>query len=56
MPSYNPNVPALALTYDSLTANPMPIFVVPHTLDPTQAVPSEVSAQLTFDGTALTTW
>ena len=25
LPSYNPNVPALALTYDSLTANPMPI-------------------------------
>ena len=29
---------------------------MPHTLDPTQAVPSEVSAQLTFNGTALTTY
>jgi RHS repeat-associated protein len=56
LPSYNPNVPALALTYDSLTANPLPIIVVEHPLDPTQAVPSQVSAQLTFNGTAGTTW
>ena len=56
MPSYNPNVPGLSLEYNSLTANPMPIIVVPHSLDPTQAVPSQVSATLTFDGTALTTY
>ena len=54
LPTYNPNVPALALTYDSLTANPMPIIVVPHTLDPTQAVPSEVNAPVDIrrDGAA----
>ena len=56
LPSYNPNVPTLALTYDSLTANPLPMIVVEHPLDPTQAVPSKVSAQLTFDGTAGTTY
>jgi len=33
LPSYNPNVPALALTYDSLTADPRPIVVIPHTLN-----------------------
>ena len=27
LPSYNPNVPALALTYDSVAANPQPIIV-----------------------------
>ena len=56
LPSYNPNVPALALTYDSLTANPLPIIVVEHPLDPAQAVPSQVGAQLTFNGSAGTTW
>ena len=39
LPSYNPNIPALSLTYNSMTANPLPIIVVPHTLDPSQAVP-----------------
>jgi len=56
LPSYNPNVPAQALTYDSLTANPMPIIVVENTLSASGAVPSQVSAQLTFNGTALTTY
>ncbi len=56
LPTYNPNVNPNVLTYDSITANPLPIILVPHSLDPTQAVPSEVSAQLTFDGTALTTY
>jgi len=56
LPSYNPNVPALALTYDSITANPMPIIVVENTLSASAAVPSQVSAQLTFNGTALTTY
>ncbi|HZW33510.1 MAG TPA: hypothetical protein VFF52_22515, partial [Isosphaeraceae bacterium] len=48
LPSYNPNVPALALTYNSLTADPRPIIVVHHTLDPTQSVPTTVAATLTF--------
>jgi hypothetical protein len=56
LPSYDPNVPALALTYDSLTAHPLPIIVVEHPLDAAQAVPSKVSAQLTFNSTAGTTW
>ncbi len=55
LPSYNPNVGALAVTYDSLTANTMAIIVVPHSLDPSQAVPTKVGATLTFNGTALTT-
>jgi len=56
LPGYNPNVPALALTYDSITANTMPIIVVENTLSASAAVPSQVSAQLTFNGTALTTY
>ncbi len=55
LPSYNPNVPALALTYDSITAKPEPIITVENTIPAT--VPSQVSAQLTFNGgTALTTY
>ncbi len=53
LPSYNPNVPAIALVYDSLTAQPEPIITVENTIPAT--VPSQVSAQLTFNGgTALT--
>ena len=55
LPSYNPNVPAIALTYDSVTANPEPIIVFENTIPST--VPSQVSAQLTFNGgTPLTTY
>ena len=50
LPAYNPNVPALALAYDSLAADPRPVIVAHHQLDPAQAVPAEVSAQLTFNG------
>ena len=56
LPAYNPNVPALSLTYDSLAADPRPIIVEHHTIDPALAIPSQVSAQLTFNGTAGTTW
>ncbi len=56
LPSYNPNVPALALAYDSLTADPRPIVLVEHTINPALAVPSQVSGQLTFNGTAGTTY
>ena len=44
LPSYNPNVPALALTYDSIAASPTPIIIVENTLSPSAAVPSKVSA------------
>ena len=37
--------------YDSLAANPMPIIVAEHQLDPTKSEPSQVEAQLTFNGT-----
>jgi len=56
LPGYNPNVPALALTYDSLTADPRPIIVANHTLNDSLSVPTRVSAQLTFDGAAGTTY
>jgi YD repeat-containing protein len=56
LPSYNPNVPALALTYDSLAADPRPIIVEHHQIDDSQSVPSQVSGQLTLNGTAGTTW
>lgn len=58
LPSYNPNVPALSLTYNSLTAmsNPAPIILVHHTLATGSTVPTAVNAALTFNGTTGTTW
>ena len=56
LPSYNPNVPALALTYDSVSANPMPIIVAENTLSASAAVPSQVGATLTFNSTVGTTY
>jgi RHS repeat-associated protein len=56
LPSYNTNVGALALTYDSLTADPRPIVLEHHTLDASQAVPTKVSGQLTFNGVAGTAY
>ncbi len=56
LPSYNPNVPANDLTYDSLTANPLPIILAENTLSSSAAVPSQVSATLTFHGTVGTTY
>jgi RHS repeat-associated protein len=56
LPSYNPNVPGLALTYDSLTADPRPIVLEHHTLDATQSAPTKVSAQLTFNSVAGTAY
>ena len=52
LPSYDPNVPSVTLAYDSVTANPQPILDLHHTLDPAQATPSQVTAQLTFNGSA----
>jgi RHS repeat-associated protein len=55
LPSYNPNVAPVVLTYDSVTAKPEPIITVENTIPAT--VPSQVSAQLTFNGgTPLTTY
>jgi YD repeat-containing protein len=56
LPAYNPNIPGLSLTYDSLTADPRPIILEHHTLDASQSAPTKVSAQLTFDGTAGTAY
>jgi RHS repeat-associated protein len=56
LPTYNPNVPAVVLSYDSETASPTPLIVEHDTIDPTQAVPSVVSAQLTFDGSTGSTY
>ena len=56
LPSYNPNIDGLALTYDSLTADPRPIIVVPNILSGSAAVPSAVNATLTFNSVAGTTW
>ncbi|MFI5460085.1 MAG: hypothetical protein ACHRXM_32095, partial [Isosphaerales bacterium] len=55
LPSYNPQLPALVLTYNSVTADPRPIVVVPHTLDDSQAVPTKVSGQITVKDTGGTT-
>ena len=44
------------MNYDSLAANPLPIVVAEHVLDPTKSTPSQVEAQLTFNGTAGTAW
>ncbi len=54
LPSYNPNVPALALTYDSVTADPLPIILVENTIPST--VPSTVFAKLTYNSSGGTTW
>ena len=56
LPGYNPNVPALALTYDSVSANPLPIIVAENPLSSSAAVPSQVSATLTFNSSVGTTY
>jgi RHS repeat-associated protein len=56
LPSYNRNIAPVDLTYDSLTADARPMVVAHHTLDPTQSVPTKVSAQLTFNSVADTTY
>ena len=56
LPAYNPNVPAVVLAYDSVTANPQPIIVEHHALAPSMTTPSEVSAQLTFNGSSGSTY
>ncbi len=55
LPSYNPNLPSLSLAYDSLTANPLPITLIPHTINASLATPSQVSGQITVATTSGTT-
>jgi RHS repeat-associated protein len=52
LPNYNPNVPGLALTYNSMTADPRPIVVIPHAIDPSQTTPTKVSGQITVKDTS----
>jgi len=56
LPSYNSKVPSLVFSYDSVNADPRPLILSHHVLDPAQSVPTKVGAQLTFDGTAGTTY
>ena len=53
--SYNPNVPALALTYNSLTADPRPIVEIPNALSSSLATPTKTSGQITVKNTGGTT-
>jgi hypothetical protein len=55
MPSYNPNTTPVSLDYNSTVANAQPIFLAEYQLPTGQAVPATISAQLTFNGTALAT-
>lgn len=54
--SYNPNVAPLVFSYDSLNADPRPMILEHHELDPSQSVPTKVGAQLTFNGVTGTTY
>ncbi len=56
LPSYNPNVAPLSLDYDSQAADPNPIILTENPLSNSGSVPSQVSATLTFNGTAGTTY
>ncbi len=51
LPIYQPSIPELGLVYSSVAANPLPIFLVHFQIDPTQAAPPTVKAQLTLNGT-----
>jgi YD repeat-containing protein len=55
MPSYNPNTTPVSLDYNSTAANAQPIFLDEYQLPSGQSAPSTISAQLTFDNTALAT-
>jgi hypothetical protein len=51
LPAYNPGVAPLRLVYNSQAADPKPIFLVRHEIDPTRPVPSLLSARVTVNGT-----
>ena len=52
LPSYNPTAPAIGLSYNSESADPQPILLDHYQINSALGSPSEVSAQLTFNGTA----
>ena len=56
LPSYNSNVAPLVFQYDSTAADPRPLIVVHHPLDPALSTPSKTSVQLTFNGSAGSTY
>jgi RHS repeat-associated protein len=56
LPGYSPNFAPLTLRYDSLAADPRPIIVIHHEIDPSLAVPSKTSAQLTYNSVAGSTY
>ena len=56
LPSYNPNVSPLALAYNSQAADPQPIIIAENPLSASGSVPSQVSATLTFNGSAGSTY
>jgi RHS repeat-associated protein len=55
LPAYNPGVASLGLVYSSVAADARPIFITHFQIDPSQAVPPTVKAQLTFNGVPGTT-
>jgi len=56
MPAYNPGVAPLSLFYNSSAANAQPIFITHYPTSSSGALPSTISAQLTFNGTAGSTF
>jgi len=50
LPGYNPGVLPVGLIYDSVAAEPDPIFLVRYELDPTAAVPDQVADLQRHDG------
>jgi len=56
MPAYNPGVTRLSLIYNSTAANAEPIFITHYPTSSSTALPSTISAQLTFNGTAGSTF
>jgi RHS repeat-associated protein len=56
LPAYNPNVPATQINYVSTAADAQPIFVAHYQLPPGVTVPTSLKAQLTFNGTAGSTY
>jgi len=56
MPAYNPGVAPLSLLYNSTAANAQPIFITHYPTSSSTALPSTISAQLTFNGTAGSTF
>ncbi len=52
LPTYNPGVPRFGLVYNSIAANTLPMFITHFQIDPTQAVPPTVKAQLTLNSVA----